>query len=122
MTLYLVLRFLTHTRFKGNIMPVFVEKRRHHRIDHVTSNIKYTKSPETPYTQALLINYSENGIFLKTSEQMDIDQPVTVWIDKPVEKAIGHEKFNSSQGYVRWMDQYHSHTHGTLYRYGIEFS
>ncbi len=103
-------------------MPVFIEKRRHHRFDHVTSNIKYTKNPETPYTQALLINYSENGIFLKTSEHMDIDQPVTVQIDKPVGKAIGHEKFNSSQGHVRWMDQYHSQAHGTLYRYGIEFS
>jgi PilZ domain-containing protein len=103
-------------------MPVFIEKRKHHRFDHITSNIKYTKSPEIPYMQALLINYSENGMFLKTNEHMDIDQMVLVRLDDSSENAISHDMLNSSQGVVRWMDHYYSHAHGTLYRYGIEFS
>ncbi len=87
-------------------MPVFIEKRRHNRFDHLTSNIKYTKDPETPYTQALLINYSKGGLFLKTSEAMDIDQIIFFRVDNPLDSSPSHEMLNTSQRCFGWMHQY----------------
>ncbi len=103
-------------------MPVFIEKRKHNRFDHLTSNIKYTKDPETPYTQALLINYSKNGIFFKTTEPIELDQNIFFRVDNLLDSSPSHKILNASQGCVRWMDQYNSQAHGKLYRYGIELS
>ncbi len=103
-------------------MTKFIERRMHNRFDHVTSNVKYRKEPEEEYNPAFLINYSESGMFLRTSERMDVGQQITVRMEETRENTTGPEKYDVYNGTVRWVENFQTKPDNLYYMYGIEYN
>jgi hypothetical protein len=94
----------------------------HNRFDYVTPNVKYKKGAKDEYCPAFLINYSESGMFLRTSERMDIGQQITIKMEETREDTTGPEKYDAYNGTVRWVENFQTKSDNLYYMYGIEYN
>lgn len=102
-------------------MTKYTEKRMYERYAYETPQIMYKKDSNGGYNFATMTNYSQGGMYLKSSEYMDIGQHVIIKMEAYNENANGPEKYNYYYGQIRWIKNFHTKPYDSSYGYGIEY-
>lgn len=97
------------------------EKRNYQRYDHVTKKIMYQADPENKFNNAMLINYSEGGMLLRTDKHIEVGQPLTIKMKESKEQTTGPEKYDFYFGQIKWTDNDNKHPATKVFHYGIEY-
>ena len=96
-------------------------RRKHERIVYETSKLMYKRDSKDDYNYGVMTNYSPGGMYLKTSEYMDIGQAVIIRMEDYDGKVSGPEKNDYYYGQIRWIRNFHTKPYDSSYGYGIEF-
>lgn len=102
-------------------MTISSEKRNHQRYDHVTKKVMYQTNPETQFNNAMLINYSEGGMYLRTEKYLEVGQTLTIKMEESKEKTTGPEKYDSYSGQVKWTNNARTNSDAQVFQCGIEY-
>lgn len=102
-------------------MAEYTEKRLFRRVDYQTSNMVYKKDANDTYTAATMSNYSQGGMYMKSSEPMTVGKHVIIKMEDYDPNHSGPERYDYYYGQIRWIKNFKADVGDPYYGYGIEF-
>ncbi len=102
-------------------MPSFNEKRISQRYDHITPNVKFKTGSDDQYHIGILVNYSENGMYIKSNKLIDIGNSISLHMPDHSKRTTGPDKYARYSGQIKRTEIYTNLPGNTLYGYGLEY-
>ncbi len=102
-------------------MNAYAEERQYKRYDYHVSMSLYPGKIQDNYYGTYLCNYSNGGMYLESSEPLDVGQHVYVKFQNYDPEKKGFEKYESYSGYVQWSNDLGTSSPGLQYGYGIKY-
>ncbi len=103
-------------------MKDYSEKRQYTRYDYQTPMSLYPKKLNSPFPEAKMKNYSNDGMYFQTNEKLKIGEHIYIQIDNHDSDLSGPEKYSEYSGYVRWSEELGTSYGDGNYGYGIQYS
>ncbi len=105
---------------KDTKMNDYEEQRKYKRYVHESPLSLYYNENDTVLSNAVLVNYSRNGMCFETSEKLKVGDHISIRMENIDDGFPNFENEGEFNGYIRWIEELENDRSKNRFGYGIQ--